>query len=291
MADTISLVGVRAFGRHGVLPSERRDGQDFVVDVALDLDVSLSGASDDVADTVNYAEVASDVVAILEGEPRNLIETVATDIADTLLARYPLTEQVTITLHKPHAPVGVPFSDVAVTLTRRRDVPVVIAVGANLGDPEIAVRRALEELAGIPGVWAVTASGLFRTKPVGGPAQGDYVNAVAMARTCLPPRRLLATLHAMEDRAGRTRTLRWEARTLDLDLIQYGDPAAGSEVVSSAEDLLLPHPRAQERAFVLVPWSAVDPGAVLSDHGRLVPVTQLLARLDTSGVETMEESS
>ncbi|MGB3258579.1 MAG: 2-amino-4-hydroxy-6-hydroxymethyldihydropteridine diphosphokinase [Ornithinimicrobium sp.] len=290
MADTISLMGVRAFGRHGVLESERRDGQDFVVDVALDLDTSLSGASDDVADTVNYAEVAADVVAILEGEPRNLIERVAADIADTLLARYPLTEQITVTLHKPHAPVGVPFCDVAVTLTRRRDVPVVIAVGANLGDPQTAVRRALEQLTGIPGVWAVTASGLFRTKPVGGPAQDDYVNAVAVARTCLPPHRLLAALHALEDRADRTRTLRWGPRTLDLDLIQYGDPAAGSEVVSAAEDLLLPHPRAHERAFVLVPWAAVDPGAVLSDRDRVVPVTQVLARLDTSGVETVEGS-
>ena len=86
MADTITLVGVRAFGRHGVLEAERRDGQDFVVDVALDLDTSRAGSSDDVTDTVNYAEVAADIVGIVQGEPRNLIESVATDIADTLIA-------------------------------------------------------------------------------------------------------------------------------------------------------------------------------------------------------------
>ncbi len=291
MPDTISLIGVRAFGRHGVLEAERRDGQDFVVDVSMGLDASVAGASDDVADTVNYAEVAADVVSIVEGEPRNLIETVATDIADTLLARYALTQQVTVTLHKPQAPVGVPFNDVSVTLTRRRDVPVVIAVGANLGDPRTAVRRALDELVGIPGVWGVKASELFHTEPVGGPAQDDYVNAVALARTSLPPRGLLAALHALEDRAGRTRTVRWGARTLDLDLIQYGDPAAGTEVLSATDDLQLPHPRAHERAFVLAPWAATDPEAVLSDRGRVVPVAQLLARSDASGVELLEDPS
>ena len=139
--------------------------------------------------------------------------------------------------------MGVPFSDVSVTLTRRRDVPVVIALGANLGEPLTAVRQALDELVAIPGIWAVTPSKLFRTRPVGGPDQDDYANAVAVARTCLPPRDLLAALHAIEDRAGRTRTVRWGARTLDLDLIQYGDPAAGTEVLSAAEDLRLPHPR------------------------------------------------
>lgn len=290
MADTINLLGVRAFGHHGVLEVERREGQDFVVDVALEVDTSAAGASDDVADTVNYAEVGADIVAIIGGEPRNLIEAVAAEIADTLVARYPLVQQVTLTLHKPQAPVGVPFSDVSITLVRRRDSPVVIAVGANLGDPESTVLRAFDDLAGIPGVWGVRPSPLFRTEPVGGPAQGKYVNAVVLARTSLPPSSLLATLHGVEAEAGRTRTVRWGPRTLDLDLIQYGDPAAGTEVLSADEALQLPHPRAHQRTFVLAPWAAVDPDAVLSDGDQTVPVVQVLARLDASGVATIEGS-
>ncbi len=290
MADTISLRGVRAFGRHGVLDAERREGQDFVVDVALELDASVAGTSDDVADTVNYADVAADIVAIIEGEPRNLIESVAADIANRILARYGLVEQITVTLHKPQAPVGVPFTDVSIALVRRRSVPVVIAVGANLGDPHATVCRAVEELVAIPGVRGVRSSPLYRTEPVGGPAQDDYVNAVVVALTSLPPRALLAAVHGIEARAGRTRTVRWGARTLDLDLIQYGDPAAGTEVISIVDDLHLPHPRAHERAFVLAPWAAVDPAAVLSAGDQVVPVAQVLARLDTSGVEAIEGS-
>ncbi len=290
MADTINLLGVRALGHHGVLQVERREGQDFVVDVALDIDTSVAGVSDDVADTVNYAEVAADIVAIIEGEPRNLIEAVAAQIADTLLARYPLVQQLTLTLHKPQAPVGVPFSDVSITLVRCRDVPVVIAVGANLGDPQRTVWRAFDALAGIPGVSSVRPSPLFRTEPVGGPEQEVYVNAVAVARTSLSPRALLAALHGIEAGAGRTRNVRWGPRTLDLDLIQYGHPGVGTEVLSADHDLQLPHPRAHERAFVLAPWAAANPDAVLSHSGQVVPVSQVLAGLDVSGVEAIEGS-
>ncbi len=290
MADTISLLGVRAFGHHGVLQVERREGQNFVVDTALEVDTSAAGVSDDVADTVNYAEVAADIVAIIEGEPRNLIERVAAEIADTLLVRYPLVQQLTLTLHKPQAPVGVPFGDVSITLERRRDSPVVIAVGANVGDSKATAHRAFDEMVGIPGVWGVRPSPLFRTEPVGGPEQGEYVNAVVLARTSLPPRALLAALHDIEARAGRTRTVRWGPRTLDLDLIQYGDPAAGTEMISADEALHLPHPRAHERAFVLVPWAALDADATLSDGDQVVPVSRALARLDTSGVVSIEGS-
>ncbi|MGB3827160.1 MAG: 2-amino-4-hydroxy-6-hydroxymethyldihydropteridine diphosphokinase [Ornithinimicrobium sp.] len=291
MTDTISLTGVRAFGHHGVLDIERREGQDFVVDIAVDLDASTPGVSDDVADTVNYAEVAADVVAIIEGEPRNLIERVAADIADRVLSSYLLVERVQVTLHKPQAPVGVPFDDVSIRVERHRDVPVVIGVGANLGDPEVTVRRAIDQLAGIPGVWGLRPSPLYRTEPVGGPAQERFVNAVVLAHTCRPPRGLLTALHDIEDRAGRTRVVRWGPRTLDLDLIQYGDPAAGSEVHCLEADLQLPHPRAHERAFVLVPWSVADPHAVLSADGRPTPVLDVLAHLDTSGVTPLQDRS
>src|SRR5690606_32556738 len=97
-------------------------------------------------------------------------------------------------------------------------------------------------------------SGLYGSAPVGGPAQPDYVNAVAVARTRLAPASLLAALHRVEHAFGRTREVRWGARTLDLDLVQYGDPSAGTDVTSDEELLTLPHPRARERAFVLVPW-------------------------------------
>ncbi len=128
MTDRIVLQGVSARGFHGVLASEKRDGQTFVVDVVMEVDLAPAGASDDLNDTVNYAEVAGDIVALIEGESLDLIEALAARIADRVLAR-PLVEAVEVTVHKPQAPVGHPFTDVQVKVTRERQTPVVIAHG------------------------------------------------------------------------------------------------------------------------------------------------------------------
>ena len=117
--DRIVLRGVRARGHHGVYAEERASGQTFVVDVVLLLDLSRAAATDAVADTVHYGELAAAVVAAVEGEPVDLVETLAQRVADLALA-YPLVEEVEVTVHKPEAPVGVPFEDVSVTIVRSR---------------------------------------------------------------------------------------------------------------------------------------------------------------------------
>ncbi|MHA3701620.1 dihydroneopterin aldolase [Jatrophihabitans sp. YIM 134969] len=115
--DVISLTGLRVFGHHGVFEHERRDGQDFVVDVALRLDTAAAAASDDVTDTVHYGELAQAVAAVVAGEPVNLIETLAARLADVCLADSRV-RSATVTVHKPSAPIPLTFGDVAVTVTR-----------------------------------------------------------------------------------------------------------------------------------------------------------------------------
>ncbi len=117
--DRVTLRGLRARGHHGVFGHERADGQDFVVDVVLGLDTAPAAATDDLTRTVHYGEVAEDVVAVVRGEPVDLIETLAQRIAQTCLAR-PAVQEVEVTVHKPQAPITVPFDDVAITITRRR---------------------------------------------------------------------------------------------------------------------------------------------------------------------------
>ncbi|MEU8423315.1 dihydroneopterin aldolase [Micromonospora sp. NPDC048835] len=117
--DRIELTGLRAHGRHGVYDFERAQGQDFVVDAVLELDLGPAAATDDVTATVHYGELAESLVAVVTGEPVNLIET----LADRLLAVCLSDERVdtaTITVHKPEAPVPHTFTDVAVTMTRTR---------------------------------------------------------------------------------------------------------------------------------------------------------------------------
>ncbi len=119
VVDEITLTGVRAFGYHGVYPDERREGQEFVVDLTLHVPTGPAAASDDVADTVHYGELAEKVAAVVTGEPVNLLERLAQRIADVVLAddRVQLVE---VTVHKPSAPIPVPFGDVSVTVRRSR---------------------------------------------------------------------------------------------------------------------------------------------------------------------------
>ncbi|MEV6965861.1 dihydroneopterin aldolase [Hamadaea sp. NPDC051192] len=115
----IELTGLRVFGRHGVFDFEREQGQEFVVDVRLELDLTKAAASDDVADTVHYGELADALVAIVGGEPVNLIETLASRLVDACLVDERVTA-ATVTVHKPQAPIPHAFADVSVTLSGRR---------------------------------------------------------------------------------------------------------------------------------------------------------------------------
>nr|WP_191898258.1 dihydroneopterin aldolase [Planomonospora parontospora] len=117
--DRISVRGLRARGRHGVLPAERELGQEFVLDVTLFLDTSPAAAADDLTKTVHYGELAEDLVKVVEGEPVDLIETLAQRLADVCLARERVTA-AEVSVHKPAAPIPLPFDDVVVTITRSR---------------------------------------------------------------------------------------------------------------------------------------------------------------------------
>lgn len=117
--DAISLTGLRARGHHGVYEHERLDGQDFIIDVRLTLDLSGAGTSDDVTDTVHYGELAVAIVEAVETDPVDLIETVAERVAAIALS-YPAVHEVEVTVHKPEAPIPVPFDDVSVTIVRGR---------------------------------------------------------------------------------------------------------------------------------------------------------------------------
>lgn len=116
--DRITLTGLRVLGRHGVYQFERDEGQEFVVDAALEVDLNRAAVSDDVADTVHYGELASQLAAVISGEPVNLIETLAARLLDVCLAD-PRVAAATVTVHKPQAPIPHAFNDVSVTLHRR----------------------------------------------------------------------------------------------------------------------------------------------------------------------------
>jgi len=158
---------------------------------------------------------------------------------------------------------------------------VVLALGSNLGDRLANLQAAVDALTAGPGLDEVAVSPVYETAPFGGPPQPEYLNAVLVAVTSLPPRAVLDRSRAAETALGRVRGPRWGPRTLDVDVIVYGNE------VSSDPELTLPHPRAHERAFVLAPWHDVDPGAVIPGRG---PVAGLLAALPADGVRLCRDA-
>jgi 2-amino-4-hydroxy-6-hydroxymethyldihydropteridine diphosphokinase len=137
----------------------------------------------------------------------------------------------------------------------------VISLGANIGDANANLDLAIGLLREATEVLAV--SSYLQTKPIGGPEQPDYLNAVAIVESELPAKDLLALLNGIETAMGRTREIHWGPRVIDLDLIQYGG------LLVNDEKLTLPHPRAHQRRFVLAPWLEIEPEAVLLTHGRI----------------------
>ena len=306
--DRIRLAGLSAVGHHGVFDHERQDGQPFVTDVVLHLDAGPAAAGDDLARTANYAEVADTVVRLVTGEPVDLIETLADRIARAVLAEQPVVAAVGHRAqaagahparlrgrrrHRAPHPGGPRVSTVDWShpaegpatipeLGARPDAPVaaVLALGANLREPAQTLDASVAALSALPHITDVRASPRAVTTPVGGPpGQPDYLNQVVTLRTNLAPWELLAVAHRLEQDHHRRREVRWGARTLDVDVIAYGD------VRSDHPDLTLPHPRAAERAFVLLPWLWLDADATLAG----TPVADLAAvAADAPGVRRQE---
>lgn len=155
-----------------------------------------------------------------------------------------------------------------------------VALGSNLNDPQRMVRAGFDALARLPDTQVLARSSLYRSAPVGYADQPDFINAVAALRTALSPRALLDALLGIEQVQGRVREFPNAPRTLDLDLLLYG------EQVINEPGLSVPHPRMQQRAFVLLPLTQIAPGIAVPGVGR---ISELLSSIDVNGVTRIEE--
>ncbi|QOD44490.1 2-amino-4-hydroxy-6-hydroxymethyldihydropteridine diphosphokinase [Clavibacter zhangzhiyongii] len=284
--DRILLTGLRVQAHHGVLAQERRDGQPFVIDLEVALDLAPAGGSDELGRTLHYGELAEEVAAAAERDPVDLIETLAERIADVVLA-HPVARSVRVTVHKPDAPIAVPFDDVAVVIERRSTLPApgeavraVVAVGSNLGDRRATIASAVARIDDVPGLRVVRSSELVESvavTPAGeDPTKPGYLNGVVLVDARVGPHALLDALAGIERDLGRVRAERWGDRIIDLDVVAFGDARIHDD------RLTLPHPRAAERAFVLGPWLQADPDAELPGRGRVDALLAALERHDRS---------
>lgn len=157
----------------------------------------------------------------------------------------------------------------------------VIGIGSNLGDAATSVRQAMRDVEDRLAATDARRSSLYRSAPVGGPEQPDFVNAVLALESDLTPEAVLEILQGIEQEAGRVRDVRWGPRTLDLDVVVAGN------IISADPVLTLPHPRAHERAFVLIPWHEIEPEASLPGIGPIASVIE--AGFEDQEIEVLVE--
>ena len=220
------------FGRHGVLKEENVLGQRFFVSCELETSFERASESDDIKQAVNYAQAAELITAFVRDNTFKLIETLADRLAFKLLTTFDINAAA-VTVEKPSAPIGLPLETVGVT-----------------------VEKSWEKLSADEGIRLVRTSGYIETEPYGNENQDSFLNACIEANTLYSPHKLLEVINGIEAEAGRKRELRWGPRTLDIDIIFYGDR------VIYDDKLIIPHIDMHNRAFVLEPLCAINPYAI-----------------------------
>lgn len=253
--DYIEIKNLQIFAHHGVFKEENTLGQPFVVSALLYMDLSKAGLSDELDKSVNYAQVCEEIEIAMTEKTFNLIEAAAEYTARRILVRFPLIDSVRLTIKKPHAPVLKPLDFAAVTINRGR-VRAYLGIGSNMGDKKAYLDMAVDAVKSNPLCTNVTVSEYIVTEPVGGVEQDDFLNAVIGFDTLMSPHELLEFANETEKSANRVRTIHWGPRTLDVDILLYGD------AVIDDERLTVPHKEMCKRGFVLEPLCEIAPYAV-----------------------------
>ncbi|MCL2873773.1 MAG: 2-amino-4-hydroxy-6-hydroxymethyldihydropteridine diphosphokinase [Defluviitaleaceae bacterium] len=249
--DKILIDGLEIFANHGALEAEKALGQKFIVSAELFLDLKSAGKSDDLSKTVNYSEICADITNIIQGETYNLIETCAEKIASHILSLYSRIKGVTVTVEKPWAPIGQCVRNLSVQISRNWN-KAYLGLGSNMGDSEFTLDSAIKKLKS-DDLKILRSSSYYKTKPISDIPQDDYLNCVIEIETTLSPNELISHTLQIESELGRERLIPLAPRTIDIDILAYDD------MISDDNEIILPHPRMQDRLFVLVPFCELNP--------------------------------
>ena len=250
-SKSIYIKDLEIYAFHGVNKEEKKLGQKYLISVELSLSLRSAGQTDDLSKTVNYGELSLSIEKEFLKNKNNLIEKCGEDLAKFILLNYQPVHTVKVLIKKPWAPIGKPLAYAAIEITRSWH-KVYIGLGSNIGDKEDNIKKALKAMDNSNSK-VVKVSKLYTTKPVGYLEQEDFVNCVAEIATLQMPKELMKELLQFELDLKRERTIMWGPRTIDLDVLLYDN-----EIISE-DEIIVPHPRMQERLFVLRPLCDIAP--------------------------------
>ncbi len=273
--DKIKIEGLEVFCNHGLLPEETKLGQKFIVNATLCTDTMKAGLKDDLDASIDYAEVSHMISEFMTTHTYKLIEAVAENLARLLLHEIASLKSITLEIKKPWAPIGLHVESASVEITRSWH-EAYISTGSNLGDSEGFLTLAEYCLSDDPNCRVIEVAPHEVTNPYGVTDQPYFLNGMVKIKTLLSPIELLSLCNEIEQKANRTREMRWGPRTLDLDIIFYDD------AIIEEADLIIPHIDMQNREFVLKPLSKLAPNKL---HPVLKKrVVELVKELDEKSV-------
>ncbi|MDE7453037.1 MAG: 2-amino-4-hydroxy-6-hydroxymethyldihydropteridine diphosphokinase [Clostridia bacterium] len=259
--NIIEIRGLEIKACHGVNPDEKTEPQKFVIDADIKTDFYAAAKGDDISGTINYAKACKAITATVQGNVFNLIEKLAYECAFCILENFARAEAVTVTVKKPEAPMNRIFDYVAVKVSLERNTAY-LSLGSSTGDKKGYLDKAIALLDKVRGVKVEAVSSYIKTAPYGGAAQNEFLNCAVKISTCLSPENLLFEIHRIEQECGRVREVRWGDRTLDIDIIFFGDK------IIKSQNLTIPHADYKNRDFVLIPLREIAAGFICPDTGK-----------------------
>jgi dihydroneopterin aldolase/2-amino-4-hydroxy-6-hydroxymethyldihydropteridine diphosphokinase len=250
--DRIFVEDLEVFAYHGVMSQEKELGQKFLISLELFLDLKEAGKSDDLSKTVNYGELCHEAEKEFQRESYDLIERAAEKLGEFILLNYSGVERVKVVIKKPWAPIGRSLLYAGIEIDRAWH-KAYIGMGSNMGNKLENLKAAIAKINESTYTKVIRTSENYETKPVGYTDQDNFVNCAIEVRTLLTPVELIRFLLGVEADLKRERIIKWGPRTIDLDVLLYDN------IITSSEEIVIPHPRMHERLFVLKPLKDIAP--------------------------------
>lgn len=250
--DIIKIENLVLFANHGLYPEEKTLGQKFSLDISLYLDTQYPGITKDLDHSVDYGTLIGEIKDLFRRKSVDLLETLAEDLASYILDTRDQVEEVEVTICKPWAPVMTQLDTICVHVRRKRNLAY-LGLGSNMGESKDILDEALELLGEKSHTKIKERSSIIQTEAWGMEDQDDFLNMVVEIQTSLKADNLLKFTQSIEDKLGRTRSVKWGPRLIDIDILFYND-----EIIYT-KDLIVPHPYIEERDFVLGPMEEIAP--------------------------------
>lgn len=249
--DSLIIKDLVIMGNHGLFKEEKTLGQKFLISVEVKYNMKKSAKENDLEASIDYGKLSKEITDILTTKSYDLIETCAYIVLEHIFNNYKFVKEVTVSVKKPWAPIGLPleYPEIRINRKRRRYY---IGLGTNRGDRKENLKNALANIKA-NNIEIVKESKIYETEAWGLEDQDDFLNQVIEIETFEEPEDLLKILNKIENEMGRVREIKWGPRIIDLDILFQED------LVLYTDDLKIPHPYVEEREFVLEPLNEIAP--------------------------------